>query len=92
MVTIHKKAESNSIDLPASCGPLTSNRPLKDTEAGDYLMARHGVRYSAAYLRCLRSKGGGPLFRKSGRFVVYAPQDLDNWVESRTQTKTSTAA
>ena len=37
----------------------------------------------------LRVYGGGPIFLKLGRRVVYNPDDLDAWLASRRRTSTS---
>jgi predicted DNA-binding transcriptional regulator AlpA len=37
----------------------------------------------------LRLYGGGPVFLKLGRRVVYDPDDLDAWLASRRRTSTS---
>lgn len=46
---------------------------LPTKEASFYL----GV--SARYLEHLRKAGGGPAFRRHGRFVFYHVDDLDAW-------------
>ena len=42
-----------------------------------------GVPVSATTLATLATRGGGPIFRKWGRRVVYERADLDAWVASR---------
>lgn len=37
----------------------------------------------------LRGKGGGPVFIKIGRRVVYDVRDLDDWLESNRRRSTS---
>lgn len=56
----------------------------KDTsEAARYLQGR-GIPGASAYrLKQLRTIGGGPRYRKIGRFVRYADPDLDEWADSR---------
>jgi hypothetical protein len=58
-------------------------QPLLDTEAAAAHVAQRGVPTSAYQLKLLRTTGGGPRFRKFGRFVRYEPAELDAWVESR---------
>jgi len=38
---------------------------------------------SARTLRNLRLKGGGPVFLKLGRIVLYRRSDLDRWLSQR---------
>ena len=44
---------------------------------------------SASTFAKLRLYGGGPVFLKLGRRVVYNPDDLDAWLASRRRTSTS---
>ena len=48
-----------------------------DTEAAARYLA-----LEAHTLECYRSLGGGPVFRKFGKWVRYAVVDLDAWAES----------
>jgi len=48
-------------------------------EASAYLRAAHGIKRSPGYLAVLRTKGGGPAFRKAGPQVIYEAADLDAW-------------
>jgi predicted DNA-binding transcriptional regulator AlpA len=38
---------------------------------------------SKSYLDKLRLTGGGPVFFRLGRAIVYNDRDLDDWMESR---------
>lgn len=40
-------------------------------------------------LEKLRVNGGGPLYMRVGRVVVYDPDDLDAWLESHKRRSTS---
>jgi predicted DNA-binding transcriptional regulator AlpA len=42
-----------------------------------------GAPCSASWLAKLAVTGGGPRFRKIGRFPVYTCSDLDEWVEAK---------
>ncbi len=44
---------------------------------------------SAAFLNKLRSLGGGPVFIRLGRRVVYAVADLDDWQNQNRRRSTS---
>ena len=56
---------------------------LRREQASEYLQKRYGAftRQTLAKLACV---GGGPRFRKFGRFPVYTAADLDEWAASRT--------
>lgn len=64
---------------------------LRRDAAGEYLKSRYGVG-SAGTLAKLACVGGGPLFRKLGRFPVYSPSDLDDWAAGRTSAKVSSTS
>jgi hypothetical protein len=59
-----------------------SEKFLRPNEAVEYLRERVGFG-SYRTLAKYRTIGGGPMFRKIGRLVVYAPSDLDAWAASR---------
>ena len=42
-------------------------------------------------LECYRSRGGGPIFHKFGRYVRYAVGDLDAWAASCRRVTTALA-
>ncbi|MFP3939500.1 MAG: helix-turn-helix domain-containing protein [Thermoanaerobaculia bacterium] len=44
---------------------------------------------SPATLETMRTRGGGPVFVKLGRRVVYRREDLDEWLEERRRTSTA---
>jgi hypothetical protein len=55
---------------------------LRPRGASEYLRRTYG--YGAErWLAKLRVKGGGPIFRKVGRLVVYTENDLNVWAKSR---------
>lgn len=55
---------------------------LRRHQAADFLQDRFGfgTTETLAKLACV---GGGPRFRKLGRFPVYTADDLQAWAESR---------
>jgi len=55
---------------------------LRREEAAQYLKDRVGV-YTAATLAKLATVGGGPEYRKVGRFPLYTAEALDNWLASK---------
>jgi hypothetical protein len=52
-------------------------------DAARYVREKWGVPCSSAWLAKLAVVGGGPDFRKIGRFPLYEDERLDAWVESR---------
>jgi len=66
---------------------------LRREEAAKYLRENYGFPCAANYLRYLATQGGGPAFRRIGRWPVYERADLDAWAHQRMTPKvTSTAA
>ena len=64
-------------------------------EAAQYVREVWGLPCQPSWLAKLAVVGGGPPFRKAGRTPLYAPDDLDRWVECRigdTRSSTSDAA
>ncbi|MCB2072481.1 MAG: hypothetical protein H6917_06120 [Novosphingobium sp.] len=55
---------------------------LRRFQAADYLQEQYGA-YTPETLAKLASVGGGPKFRKMGRYPIYTPDDLDDWAMSR---------
>ncbi|MHA6687663.1 helix-turn-helix transcriptional regulator [Mesorhizobium sp. A556] len=63
--------------------PFPARQMLRTPQAAQYL----GI--SASSLNKYRVFGGGPVFCKVGRSVVYNPTDLDAWLASCRRTSTS---
>lgn len=55
---------------------------LRRKDAADYLKGKYGCG-SWRTLAKLAVTGDGPIFRKFGRLVLYAPEDLDQWAKSK---------
>ena len=55
---------------------------LRRREAAEYLQQRYGA-YTLETLAKLACMGGGPQFRRLGRFPVYTAADLDAWAMSK---------
>lgn len=60
-------------------------------KAAEYLLDRYGA-YTTETLAKLASVGGGPRFRKIGRFPVYTRDDLDAWAHARMSPPVSSTA
>ena len=59
------------------------NEVMNRREASEYLRRRYGIQAKPATLAKYASLGGGPRFRRAGRFPVYSAADLDAWAEGR---------
>lgn len=62
---------------------MNQDRRMRRKEASTYLSARWGLTISPPTLAKYATIGGGPAYQLFGRFPVYAPADLDTWVEAR---------
>lgn len=60
-----------------------SPRYFRRAEAAHYVRETWGMPCSAKWLAKLAVVGGGPIYRKAGRFPLYTADDLDNWSASR---------
>ncbi|MGE0701711.1 MAG: helix-turn-helix transcriptional regulator [Hyphomicrobiaceae bacterium] len=61
----------------------SQRRMLRTEDAADYCGS------SASTFEKLRLSGGGPIYSKIGRRVVYRIEDLDAWLASRRRRSTS---
>jgi hypothetical protein len=48
-----------------------------------YLQETHGVRFSVTSLARWASQGGGPVYRRVGRYTYYEPKDIDRWLRKK---------
>jgi len=55
----------------------SDKRKLTAEGASQYLLEQHGVRLTKQTLDAMRSKGGGPAWRRVGRRAYYTRDDLD---------------
>ena len=60
-----------------------TGRLLRRVEAARYIEDRWGYPCSPLTLAKLAVIGGGPPFRKAGRYPLYDPPHLDEWVRSK---------
>jgi hypothetical protein len=56
---------------------------LRRGDAAAYVTRRYGFPCSRQWLAKLAVIGGGPVFRKAGRYPIYHPADLDRWAQAR---------
>jgi len=73
-------------DAARETAPRAGSRYLSNDEAAEFL------KLSPRTLEKQRVVGGGPKFRKFGRRVVYAIEDLESWANARSCDTTSDPA
>ncbi len=56
---------------------------LLDSKQGAAALTHAGFKTAAATLETLRCRGGGPIFHRYGRRIVYRWADLLSWAETR---------
>lgn len=56
---------------------------MRRQQSSDYLREEHGISLSPATLAKLAVIGGGPPFRKDGRFPLHERSDLDAYAAKR---------
>jgi hypothetical protein len=55
---------------------------LRRKDAAEYLKSKYGFGATKTLAK-LATVGGGPKYRMTGRFPVYAPENLDAWALGR---------
>ena len=56
---------------------------MRRAEAARYIREAHGIPCAPATLAKYACLGGGPPFRKAGKFPIYVRDDLDTWALQR---------
>ena len=56
---------------------------MRRAEAARYIRETHGIPCTPATLAKYACLGGGPIYRKAGKFPIYARDDLDAWANCR---------
>jgi hypothetical protein len=73
--------------------PLEPLRLLRRAEAAEHIRGKWGYPCSPKTLAKYAVVGGGPPFRKAGRYPLYHPDDLDDWINGKlSDVVTSTSA
>jgi hypothetical protein len=73
--------------------PLEPLRLLRRAEAAEHIGGKWGYPCSPKTLAKYAVVGGGPPFRKAGRYPLYHPDDLDDWINGKlSDVVTSTSA
>ena len=60
-----------------------NTRYYRRAAAAQYVREDWGMPCSSKWLAKLAVVGGGPIYRKAGRFPLYTQEDLDRWAKSR---------
>jgi hypothetical protein len=70
-----------------------ASRFLRRAEAAEHIQGKWGYPCSPRTLAKYAVIGGGPPFRKAGRYPLYHPDDLDSWISGKlSDAVTSTSA
>jgi hypothetical protein len=56
---------------------------MRRADAARYIRERHAIPCAPATLAKYACLGGGPAFRKAGKFPIYSRDDLDAWAKQR---------
>jgi len=56
---------------------------LRRSTAALYVRETWGIPCASKWLAKLAVIGGGPVYRKAGRFPIYTTADLDAWAQTR---------
>ena len=73
--------------------PVNPLRLLRRAEAAEHIQQKWCYPCSTRTLAKYAVIGGGPPFRKAGRYPLYHPDDLDGWIAGKLSDRvTSTAA
>ena len=62
---------------------MNVSRATGDGQKPPAMFARLGLALLSSWLAKLAVVGGGPIFRKAGRFPIYTDVDLDTWAQGR---------
>src|SRR5271168_1330219 len=62
---------------------LVPSRLLRRSEAARHVRDKWGYPCSPKTLAKYAVIGGGPRFRKAGRYPLYHPDDLDGWINGK---------
>jgi hypothetical protein len=65
---------------------------MRRADAARYIRENYGIPCAAPTLAKYACVGGGPVFRKAGKFPVYSRDDLDAWANQRTSQRVSSTS
>jgi hypothetical protein len=66
-----------------SSQPMALARFLRRADAARYIREAYGIPCVATTLAKYACTGGGPPFRKAGKFPIYSRADVDAWARQR---------
>jgi hypothetical protein len=69
--------------IDVSPQPMAFANFLRRADAARYLREAYGIPCVATTLAKYACIGGGPAFRKAGKFPIYSRDDLDAWAKQR---------
>ena len=69
--------------IDVSSQPAAFANYLRRADAARYLREAYGIPCVATTLAKYACIGGGPAFRRAGKFPIYSRSDLDAWARSR---------
>jgi hypothetical protein len=69
--------------IEASPQPNHFANYLRRADAARYIREAHGIPCAPTTLAKYAVLGGGPAFRKAGKFPIYSRDELDAWAEKR---------
>jgi hypothetical protein len=82
-ITFQQRSKMETKEDFTSLDSWPASRMLRRKEAAWYMRAKWGIPLSQHTLAKLAVVGGGPLYRKVGRYAAYERRDLDDWAESK---------
>lgn len=65
---------------------------MRRADAARYIRESYGIPCAAPTLAKYACVGGGPVFRKAGKFPIYSRDDLDAWANQRTSQRVSSTS
>jgi hypothetical protein len=78
--------------IEISSQPMALPNFLRRADAARYIRKVYAIPCVATTLAKYACKGGGPAFRKAGKFPVYSRDDLDAWAKERLGTRISSTS
>ena len=69
--------------IEISSEPTALPHFLRRADAARYIREAYGIPCVATTLAKYACIGGGPTFRKAGKFPIYSRDDLDAWANQR---------
>jgi hypothetical protein len=71
---------------------MTPSPNMRRTDAARYIRETYAIPCAPATLAKYASVGGGPAYKRAGKFPIYARDDLDAWAKSRLSERISSTS